>query len=61
MNGFAGHDLDEDAFGEKASGGSGLRTFDAFRMFDSCYIYFLFVSVFIYYNANKEADSCTLY
>ena len=29
MNGFASHDLDESAFGEKSGGG--LRTFDAFR------------------------------
>lgn len=32
MNGFSTHGLDEDAFGEKTSGGAGLRTFDAFRM-----------------------------
>lgn len=31
MNGFAGHGLDEGAFGEKDSLTSGLRTFDAFR------------------------------
>lgn len=30
MNGFAQHDLHEDAFSEKSSGG-GLKTFDAFR------------------------------
>lgn len=30
MNGYANHDLDEDAFGEKRGGGSALRTFDAF-------------------------------
>lgn len=30
MNSYADHGLDEDAFGEKR-GGSGLRTFDAFR------------------------------
>ncbi|KAI9368172.1 endoplasmic reticulum vesicle transporter-domain-containing protein [Aspergillus egyptiacus] len=30
MNGFAAHDLDEDAFGEKSSLKGGLRTFDAF-------------------------------
>lgn len=31
MNGFSTHGLDEDAFGEKATEGAGLRTFDAFR------------------------------
>ena len=31
MNGFASHDLDEAAFGEKDSLTGVLRTFDAFR------------------------------
>ena len=31
MNGFADHQLDESAFGEKKTFTDGLRTFDAFR------------------------------
>ena len=33
MNGFAAHGLDEDAFGEKNGLSSGIRSFDAFRMY----------------------------
>lgn len=31
MNGYSGHGLDENAFGEKPSSKGGLQTFDAFR------------------------------
>ena len=35
MNGFASHGLDEDAFGEKSGLQGGLKTFDAFRTWNS--------------------------
>lgn len=46
MNGFADHGLDESAFGEKASLGSGLRTFDAFRESLLAQLAFFLYSIF---------------
>jgi hypothetical protein len=35
MNGFEKHGLDEGDFGDKAGIGAGLKTFDAFREYNS--------------------------
>lgn len=45
MNGFEKHGLDEGDFEDHSGLGAGLRTFDAFREYNTCILSWCFFSV----------------